>query len=275
MVVAEGTTAAGTDTNLEGRQTHTGATTTSIEAPSPEIQSTVGKINSESPPVQVPSPATKKVNILGFQLAASEQSAKKAFVGASVFLVVFNGFAMPFVLPKLRAFLGAPFVPMKRRYVDVLFDRVLPTWASARHAGQVQSESPLKGLRLVDFGSGDGRLVRAAANRGMLAIGYELNPYLALWSRLRLSSCAGAEIRWANAWTADLRTADIVTVYGRPGDGLMSRIAAKCELELPPHAVVVSHFFDIPGWERLLVQDVEGLKLYDLSLLASRSEKVE
>jgi len=63
-----------------------------------------------------------------------------------------------------------------------------------------------------------------------------------------------------------LRKADVVTVYGRPGDRLMERIAAKCEAELPPGAVVVSHFFDIPGWERMLVQDVQGLKLYDMSL---------
>merc|ERR1719291_489115 len=104
----------------------------------------------------------------------------------------------------------------------------------------------------------------------MQAIGYELNPYLVWWSRLltrrRLIGAPGSgEIRWANAWSADLSQTDVVTVYGRPGDGLMEKAAAKCEAELPPHAVVVSHYFDIPGWERLLVQDVQGLKLYDLS----------
>ena len=68
---------------------------------------------------------------------------------------------------------------MKRRYVNVLFDRVLPSWASNRG----EPGLPLKGLRLVDFGSGDGRLVKAAASRGMSAVGYELNPYLVCWSR--------------------------------------------------------------------------------------------
>jgi len=269
MVADEGAVAGGTTTNAtaDGQHIPNGASTASSEAPATKVQPITQNANTE--PVAVQSPSAKKVSILGWQLTASEQSARKALVGASFFLVVLNGFAMPFMLPKLRAFLGAPFVPMKRRYVDVLFERVLPTWASARGVGQVSTESPLAGLRLVDFGSGDGRLVRAAAERGMLAVGYELNPYLAFWSRLRLSSHAGAEIRWANVWTADLRTADVVTVYGRPGDGLMARIAEKCESELPEHAVVVSHFFDIPGWERLLVQDVDGLKLYDLSLLKS------
>lgn len=211
-------------------------------------------------------PKVKKLNILGFQLSASERGAQKAVLCAGTFLVVLNGFGLPFMLPKLRAFLGAPYVPMKRRYVEVLFDRVLPAWASGSSRATPELQGSLNGLRLVDFGSGDGRLVRAAADRGMSAVGYELNPYLVFWSRLRSTGRAEAQIRWANAWTADLSRVDVVTVYGRPGDGLMAKIAAKCEAEMPHRSVVISHFFEIPGWERLLVQDVDGLKLYDLSL---------
>mmetsp|Transcript_132900 Transcript_132900/g.230935 ORF Transcript_132900/g.230935 Transcript_132900/m.230935 type:complete len:305 (+) Transcript_132900:86-1000(+) len=221
----------------------------------------------------------KRLEILGFKFAASERSAQRALVGASFLLFSVNGLMLPFLLPKLRAFLGAPYLPMRRQYVETLFDRVLPAWAASKGVSAAPTGSgaagggPLAGLRLVDFGSGDGRLVQAAASRGMQAVGYELNPYLVWWSRLRawrgrlpITACAGsAEIRWANAWAADLRTADVVTVYGRPGDNLMARIAEKFEAELPPRAAVVSHVFHIPGWERLLVQDVDGLKLYDLS----------
>mmetsp|Transcript_59694 Transcript_59694/g.106128 ORF Transcript_59694/g.106128 Transcript_59694/m.106128 type:complete len:246 (+) Transcript_59694:85-822(+) len=214
----------------------------------------------------------KKLKILGFQVfEASEAKAKKAFVGACTFLVVINGIGLPFMLPKLKRFLGAPYVPMKRHAVEVLFGRVLPTWAESRPAASSRSGAgPLEGLRLVDFGSGDGRIVAAAADRGMQAIGYELNPYLFFWSKLRsqrtLSAASGTgSFHWANAWSADLRKVDVVTVYGRPGDAFMQRTAEKCEQELPPNAAVVSHFFEIPGWERFLVQDVEGLKLYDLS----------
>jgi len=211
-------------------------------------------------------PRKKQLKLFGFQTSVSEQGARKALLGASGFLLVLNGLGLPFVLPKLRAFLGAPYVPMKRQVVDELFERVLPAWAG-------RSGRSLKGLRLMDFGSGDGRIVAAAATRGMHAVGYEVNPYLVWWSRLRnraaLTQAPGsAQIRWANAWSADLRRTDVVTMYGRPGDGLMAKAAAKCEAELPPNAAVVSHFFDIPGWERLLVQDVNGLKVYDLSLRA-------
>jgi len=208
----------------------------------------------------------KSMKLFGMQFSASEKTARKALIGGTACLLLLNGLGLPFMLPKLRKFLGAPFVPMKRNVVEVLFDRVLPMWATGRN-------SSLHGLRLVDFGSGDGRLVHAAAARGMHAVGYEVNPYLVWWSRLwtrkmfltDIARKGSADIRWANAWTADLRQVDVVTLYGRPGDGLMERAAAKCESELPAHAAVVSHFFDIPGWERFLVQDVQGLKLYDLS----------
>lgn len=52
------------------------------------------------------------------QVSISESKAKKALLGASSFLLVFNCLAVPFAMPKLRRFLGAPYVPMKRRAVE-------------------------------------------------------------------------------------------------------------------------------------------------------------
>mmetsp|Transcript_51975 Transcript_51975/g.97239 ORF Transcript_51975/g.97239 Transcript_51975/m.97239 type:complete len:252 (+) Transcript_51975:59-814(+) len=228
------------------------------------------EVKSDGPPAE----AKKRLNILGFQVSVAESKVKKVFFGATGFFVVFNGLALPFALPKLRRFLGAPYVPMKRTAVEVLFNQVLPTWALSRNGAAAvskQGSSALSGLRLVDFGSGDGRVVAAAAQHGMHATGYELNPYLLAWSRIRCFRALRAgpgsgHLRWANAWSADLRNADVVTVYGRPGDSFMEHAARKLDEELPPHAAVVSHFFDMPGWEQRLVQDVEGLKLYDFSL---------
>ncbi len=42
----------------------------------------------------------------------------------------------------------------------------------------------IPGPALVDLGSGDGRIVIAAAKHGIAAIGYELNYPLVLYSRL-------------------------------------------------------------------------------------------
>eukprot|EP00747_Dinoflagellata_sp_TGD_P014850 gnl/TRDRNA2_/TRDRNA2_123782_c0_seq1.p1 gnl/TRDRNA2_/TRDRNA2_123782_c0~~gnl/TRDRNA2_/TRDRNA2_123782_c0_seq1.p1 ORF type:complete len:264 (+),score=42.30 gnl/TRDRNA2_/TRDRNA2_123782_c0_seq1:26-793(+) len=221
-------------------------------------------------------PKSKEVNILGLKLSVSEDRARRALVSSSCFLLVLNGFGIPFVLMKLPRFLGAPYVPMKNDVVETLFERVLPQWAQQVYPGR-KPGGTLCGLRLVDFGSGDGRIVVAAAGRGMRGVGYEMNPYLVGWARWRAmrspASVGGAaHFRWSNAWGADLSTTDVVTVYGRPGDGLMERLARKFEHELPPHAAVVSHFFALPGWDRLLTQDVNGLKLYDLSLLPKNVE---
>ena len=63
-----------------------------------------------------------------------------------------------------------PYDPSSFSPFQALFEEVLPRWAASRGV-------PLRGLRLVDFGSGDGRLLQKAAQRGMRATGYELNPW--------------------------------------------------------------------------------------------------
>eukprot|EP00929_Paragymnodinium_shiwhaense_P082423 TRINITY_DN43425_c0_g1_i1.p1 TRINITY_DN43425_c0_g1~~TRINITY_DN43425_c0_g1_i1.p1 ORF type:complete len:270 (+),score=49.63 TRINITY_DN43425_c0_g1_i1:105-914(+) len=221
-------------------------------------------------------PKVKKINVLGFQLQASEDRARKLLIGAGFALAAINGFGLPFALPKMRKFLGAPYVPMKKYALEAMFVQVLPTWLRHRSAAEAVSVAesaslPLAGLKLVDFGSGDGRIVAAAARQGMHAVGYEINPYLVLLSKLKYRNVGPgtATFRWANAWNADLKNIDVMTVYGRTGDGLMAKIRAKCEREMPRNSAVVSHHFDMPGWEKLLVQDVQYLRLYDLSRLRS------
>lgn len=68
----------------------------------------------------------------------------------------------------LIVFRGAPYVPSQKRYVRQAFDELYPL-----------------GIKdvLVDVGSGDGIVLRLAAERGAQAIGYELNPLLVIISR--------------------------------------------------------------------------------------------
>ncbi|XP_026229913.1 ATP synthase subunit C lysine N-methyltransferase isoform X2 [Anabas testudineus] len=86
-------------------------------------------------------------------------------VGGS--LVALYAVAAPFVAPALRK-VCLPFVP----------------------ATTAQVENVLTVLRarsgtLVDIGSGDGRIVIAAAKRGFQASGFELNPWLVWYSRYK------------------------------------------------------------------------------------------
>lgn len=69
---------------------------------------------------------------------------------------------------------------------------------------------------LIDLGSGDGRILIAAARLGARAIGYEINPFLVYRSRrlikqLKLEKLAS--VKWKSFWKADFNEATIITVY--------------------------------------------------------------
>ena len=86
----------------------------------------------------------------------------------------------------------------------------------------------------IDLGSGDGRLLFAAAKEGAHAIGYEINPFLVLLTRIKAQllhlrgggiappqrgkgHLGGGQIsvKRQNLWQADLKDADVIFVYGR------------------------------------------------------------
>lgn len=75
-----------------------------------------------------------------------------------------------------------------------------------------------KGEMVVDLGSGDGRLLYASAKLDAIAIGYELNPLLIIIT-IVLSKIKGLSknviVKKQSLWEADLKTADVVFVYGR------------------------------------------------------------
>ena len=73
-----------------------------------------------------------------------------------------------------------------------------------------------KNETVLDLGSGDGRLLLVAAAKGAYAIGYELNPFSVLISRLHAHLKGHAEnamVYRQNMWKADLKVADVIFVY--------------------------------------------------------------
>ena len=95
-------------------------------------------------------------------------------------------------------FRGAPYVPTRRRDLEKAFTEVYPL-----------SDKDV----VVDIGSGDGVVLRQAAQRGARAVGYELNPVLVLISRL-ISRNYGdrISIRLADFWFVSLPS-DTTLVY--------------------------------------------------------------
>src|SRR5690554_2066251 len=88
--------------------------------------------------------------------------------------------ALPSIYAMLR---GAPHVPSDVRSVQRMIE-----------LAEIQP-----GEKVADLGCGDGRILRAAMQKGAHATGYELSVFLYLLARIR-----GCPVRYQNFWTADL-----------------------------------------------------------------------
>ncbi|HEX6052794.1 MAG TPA: class I SAM-dependent methyltransferase [Gemmatimonadaceae bacterium] len=105
--------------------------------------------------------------------------------------------------------------------------------------------------RLFDLGSGDGRIVIAAAKRfGTRGIGIDIDPQRIEESR-RNADTAGVknlvEFRQADLFETDLRQATVITLYLLPT--LNVKLRPKLFAELRPGTRVVSHAFNMGDWE--------------------------
>jgi 16S rRNA A1518/A1519 N6-dimethyltransferase RsmA/KsgA/DIM1 with predicted DNA glycosylase/AP lyase activity len=129
----------------------------------------------------------------------------------------------------IGAFIGAPYLPIRRPDVEAALDLA----------------EVVSGQTVVDLGSGDGRLLKAAARRGAKAIGYEINPLLWLWSlattwRYRQL----VTIHLGDLWTSHLPDTDVVYVFMI--QRYINRLDRKLARELKRPTKVVSYVFELP-----------------------------
>ncbi len=111
---------------------------------------------------------------------------------------------------------------------------------------------------VMDLGSGEGRIVIAAAKRGARAIGVEYNPDLVELSR-RNAAAAGVSARatfvHGDVFEADLQPATVFTLFLLPS--LNVKLRPKL-LELEPGTRIVSNSFAMEDWqadEQVTLQD--------------------
>jgi len=103
---------------------------------------------------------------------------------------------------------------------------------------------------VVDLGSGDGRLVIAAAKRGARALGVEYNPDLVALSK-RAAATAGvsdkATFVQGDMFDADISQATVLALFLLPNH--LSKLAPKF-LKMRPGTRIVSNTYEIGGgWE--------------------------
>lgn len=114
------------------------------------------------------------------------------------------------------------------------------------------------GETLVDLGSGDGRIVLAAAKRGANARGIELDE-----GRFSIANCWANELGLtgkarflqANIFEHNFADAVVVTMYLLPGLNLKLRPTV---LDMRPGTRVVSHAFTMGDWEADRTESVAG-----------------
>jgi SAM-dependent methyltransferase len=101
-----------------------------------------------------------------------------------------------------------------------------------------------------DLGSGDGRIVIAAAKRGARGVGIELDPSLVAEST-RNAKAAGVASRVqfieGDIFRTDVSAATVVTLYLL--SEINERLRPKLLRELKPGARIVSHRFRMGDWE--------------------------
>jgi predicted O-methyltransferase YrrM len=117
---------------------------------------------------------------------------------------------------------------------------------------------------VIDLGSGDGRIVIAAAKQfGARALGIEIDPKLVEKARknAEMAGVAGrTEFLVQDLFMASLRDATVVTLYVFTTTNL--RLRSRLLDELRPGTRIVSHAFSMGGWLADKHENFRGADLY-------------
>lgn len=162
-------------------------------------------------------------------------------------LIVFLFLAILFVffLYIFDIFLPAPYVATKSEVVEKM----------------VKVAQIKQGDRVLDLGSGDGRLIIEAAKLGAEATGIEKNPSLVLFSKIKAKIArVKVKILWGDITNYDLQNSDIIFLYLNAK--MLSKLAPKIAKEAKKGTKIVSNTYEIPNFE--YVGKFDNVFLYKL-----------
>jgi len=139
-------------------------------------------------------------------------------------------------------FRGAPWIPTKKSDIT----RVLKL-----------SELE-KDQKMIDLGCGNGRIVLAAAKKGMRAEGLEVSlfPYILAKLNQLFTNNKNASIKYRDIWSYNLANIDLVYFFLTPK--VIPKLKKKFEEELRPGSKVISYVWPIEGWTPIKVDTYSG-----------------
>lgn len=150
---------------------------------------------------------------------------------AYIFLLGHLLFAIGIFFFTIAFVTGAPFVPSSKKTAETM----------------IRLAHIRPGMNIYDLGAGDGRLLFLAAQKGATAIGLEINPFLVLftWLKIRLQrKQKSIHVYWKNFWQGDFHDADIVFIYliAWKMERLEDMLLQTCR----PGTIIVSNSFIFP-----------------------------
>lgn len=166
---------------------------------------------------------------------------------AILFILFFFSILLNFYLISLliSSFFGAPYVPTEKKIIE----RIL-SFANLN-----------KNKLFIELGCGDGRVVKKAVEKYHLrGVGVDINPYLILYLKVlnKLKRKSNPRFLYQDIFKTKLNKADYIYCFLMPK--MLERLAKKFNRELKKGALIISHGFKIPNWEKKLVFTLKGRK---------------
>jgi len=147
-----------------------------------------------------------------------------------LYLIILVGVVLA-VLVFSPLFLGVPFLPTHRQQALKMMElaKIKP------------------GMKVVDLGSGAGRLLFLAQSFGANATGYELNPFLVLWTKfiIFLKRKKGIKVFYKSIYDADIADMDVIFLFLYPPH--MKKLTDKIFAEMKDDATILSYVFEFPN----------------------------
>lgn len=148
-----------------------------------------------------------------------------------ILMIALISLVLLFVIIFYALIFGAPYAPLAQNRIDTM----------------VRLLTLRKGQKLVDLGSGDGRIVIEFAKRGIESHGYEINPVLVALSLFKIRKAGlqkKAFIHFKDFWSVNLSEFDAITLYGITH--IMGRLEKKIKKECKPDVKIVTNYFRFP-----------------------------